>query len=825
MSEELATVKGIVDLTPDEALDRAQAFLVRQGYRPVHRVNTRLTVDRFRPNHVSGGEAPVLSVTASPQPGGGVKIAVEGNDGEGLQERQAKWIEWAESLPKKEPEKQASSTAPDPQSAGGDSATETEREEPTLEAKGTDGQVELLPNRVRIRRKGFFWAMGKGGDKEIPYRQLASLKFKSGFTGGYIYFVLVGQEDNQGYLRPREYEVLFDAGQREQFEEIKRAIEQRMEKRQGPAEVLANTQPRAAISSATEAPEKTSASPDAPGQQPGDPGRGTGTEREFHGTTVEEAVAVASAALGVKEEEISFEVVDRGSRGFSGAGERHARIKLKMAGRSGEERGSVPSKSEEAEGDNGTQAGADEEDHYYTPGQAAQLLDKDAYEINQMIYQEKLPVIRVNDYRWISAQAVENLLPRKSRRRLKKAVKPHRVHMPEKKKPEEENPLTDLTSPQESGHHPTDSAPAPKASSPGSEKFEEIGVEGSEQEVAEPQNAIHNLIGVLKDLERERSEEKDVENESSLLKRTDASAQRVKELEDEVRALRVALRADSEYWERELEREREGRKQDNLDARYEIDQLDAELENLRRDDRVLRAELKQERFWRAESERWAEELQAELEIAEERARRLATEESLNPTDSKWHEREEYEERLAALNSELEEERKRRPRKEEWALGLQSRLEESEAEKKALEETLFSEKEKARRLEAEKRLLDEVKRLLGAAGAEEQSEPDKETIPENVTEDETSGELLLKTPFGQVSFLPPFPLNEQEVELLRLIAREDELTGEQIQKQMGRRRAHPDFEYLLERLADEGVKLVEEVSEDRYRFNPTTLQND
>lgn len=102
MYEELASVKEIVDLTPDEALDRVRAFLVLQGYRPVRRTNTRLIVDRFRPNRISGGEALVLSVTAFPQTGGGVRIAVEGNDDERLQEQRDKWIEWAESLPKKE---------------------------------------------------------------------------------------------------------------------------------------------------------------------------------------------------------------------------------------------------------------------------------------------------------------------------------------------------------------------------------------------------------------------------------------------------------------------------------------------------------------------------------------------------------------------------------------------------------------------------------------------------------------------------------------------------------------------------------------------------
>jgi hypothetical protein len=38
---------------------------------------------------------------AVPQPEGGVKIKLRGNDSEGLQERQGLWKLWAENLPKR----------------------------------------------------------------------------------------------------------------------------------------------------------------------------------------------------------------------------------------------------------------------------------------------------------------------------------------------------------------------------------------------------------------------------------------------------------------------------------------------------------------------------------------------------------------------------------------------------------------------------------------------------------------------------------------------------------------------------------------------------
>ncbi len=70
-------------------------------------------------------------------------------------------------------------------------------EEIFLEAKGSTGQVELLKDRVRIRRKGLS-AKGRGGVHEIPYSQLVSIELESGWGGGYIYFVVAGQENEAG---------------------------------------------------------------------------------------------------------------------------------------------------------------------------------------------------------------------------------------------------------------------------------------------------------------------------------------------------------------------------------------------------------------------------------------------------------------------------------------------------------------------------------------------------------------------------------------------------------------------------------------------------
>ena len=101
MYGELGAVKGIVDLSPEHALDEAAGFLASQGYSILRRTSTTLTAER-RSSEESAGEAvPNLSVVVMPQPEGGVQIKIRGNDFEGVQARQTEWMGWSESLPRK----------------------------------------------------------------------------------------------------------------------------------------------------------------------------------------------------------------------------------------------------------------------------------------------------------------------------------------------------------------------------------------------------------------------------------------------------------------------------------------------------------------------------------------------------------------------------------------------------------------------------------------------------------------------------------------------------------------------------------------------------
>jgi hypothetical protein len=97
MYGELASVRGIVGLSPAHAIDKTQSFLTQQGYTVVRREGSSLTVER----RSSGQYTLNLTVAVLPQPGGGVRITVRGNDQEGVQANQTAWLEWSESLPRK----------------------------------------------------------------------------------------------------------------------------------------------------------------------------------------------------------------------------------------------------------------------------------------------------------------------------------------------------------------------------------------------------------------------------------------------------------------------------------------------------------------------------------------------------------------------------------------------------------------------------------------------------------------------------------------------------------------------------------------------------
>lgn len=103
------------------------------------------------------------------------------------------------------------------------------------EAKGVNGQLELLEEKIRIKRQGVmsFLTQGLKGDKEILIKQISSIQFKkaTAFTNGYIQFAFLGGVETKGGLFDAvddENTIMFNKGQQTSFEEIKSMIESRI---------------------------------------------------------------------------------------------------------------------------------------------------------------------------------------------------------------------------------------------------------------------------------------------------------------------------------------------------------------------------------------------------------------------------------------------------------------------------------------------------------------------------------------------------------------------------------------------------------------------
>ena len=87
MYGELASIREVVDHSPEQALDAAEAFLVQLGYVELTRGAASLTVKRDEPSRPEEKGVLNLTVVIYPQPGGGVLIKIKGNDPEGVRER------------------------------------------------------------------------------------------------------------------------------------------------------------------------------------------------------------------------------------------------------------------------------------------------------------------------------------------------------------------------------------------------------------------------------------------------------------------------------------------------------------------------------------------------------------------------------------------------------------------------------------------------------------------------------------------------------------------------------------------------------------------
>jgi hypothetical protein len=114
-----------------------------------------------------------------------------------------------------------------------------------LRAEGHNGQIEVTPTVVRIRRTGVlgFFTQGLKGDKEILISQISSVQFKNAgtFFNGYIQFAFLGGRENLGGLEAAisdENSVLFRQSQQPAFEQVRDAIMARISAARVPQAVV-----------------------------------------------------------------------------------------------------------------------------------------------------------------------------------------------------------------------------------------------------------------------------------------------------------------------------------------------------------------------------------------------------------------------------------------------------------------------------------------------------------------------------------------------------------------------------------------------------------
>ena len=101
--------------------------------------------------------------------------------------------------------------------------------------KGVNGQIELLADRIRIRRKGVLSILTQGlkGEKEILLTQISSVQFKRAtwMTNGFIQFAFLGGQEAKGGLHEAirdENTVMFNTFQQEAFEAFRATVSKSM---------------------------------------------------------------------------------------------------------------------------------------------------------------------------------------------------------------------------------------------------------------------------------------------------------------------------------------------------------------------------------------------------------------------------------------------------------------------------------------------------------------------------------------------------------------------------------------------------------------------
>jgi Short C-terminal domain/Domain of unknown function (DUF4429) len=104
-----------------------------------------------------------------------------------------------------------------------------------MEYVGQNGQIELLDDRLVIRRKGIgsFITHGFAGEKSILYSSITAVQFKPAgvLVVGYIQFSIRGGLEGVGGVQDATYDentVVYGASRQREFDELRQLVEARI---------------------------------------------------------------------------------------------------------------------------------------------------------------------------------------------------------------------------------------------------------------------------------------------------------------------------------------------------------------------------------------------------------------------------------------------------------------------------------------------------------------------------------------------------------------------------------------------------------------------
>ena len=120
-------------------------------------------------------------------------------------------------------------------------------------AKGVNGQITLLEDRIRIERKGglAFMTYGFRGTKEILTREMTSIEYKDagGVLNGHILFLYRGGRDvktsvfGDNSIATNENAVIFERNNQVAFDTLRQMLNDKMNQYNNPQQVVMQTGP------------------------------------------------------------------------------------------------------------------------------------------------------------------------------------------------------------------------------------------------------------------------------------------------------------------------------------------------------------------------------------------------------------------------------------------------------------------------------------------------------------------------------------------------------------------------------------------------------